>query len=88
MLVEKFGRIHHLPAAQLSALVDGMMAWGLVAEGGGFTPAGREAKQRIEALTDDLALAPYLVLDAAEIGELTAALDPLAAALVGGQNRG
>jgi hypothetical protein len=44
MPVEKFGRIHHLPAAQLSALVDGIRARGLVAEDGGFTPAGRDAK--------------------------------------------
>ena len=87
MPAEKFGRIHHLPAAQLSALVDGMKARGLVAEDGSFTPAGREAKQRIEALTDDLALAPYLVLDATEVGELTAALEPLAAALVAAQNQ-
>ena len=86
MPAEKFGRIHHLPAALLSDLVDGMWARGLVAADGGFTPAGRETKQRIEALTDDLALAPYLVLDAAEVSELTAALEPVAAALVAAQD--
>jgi hypothetical protein len=82
---EKFGRIHHLPAAQLASLVDAMKARGLVAEDGGFTPAGRETKRRIEALTDDLAVAPYLALGAAEVGELTAALEPLAAPLVAAQ---
>ena len=88
MPAEKFGRIHHLPAAQLSTLVDGMKDRGLVADDGGFTRAGRETKQRIEALTDDLAVAPYLVLDAAEVDELTAALEPLAAALVAAQDWG
>jgi hypothetical protein len=88
MPAEEFGRIHHLPAAQLSALVDGMKDRGLVADDGGFTRAGRETKQRIEALTDDLAVAPYLLLDAAEIDELTAALEPLAAALVAAQDWG
>ena len=88
MPAEKFGRIHHLPTAQLSALVDGMKARGLVADDGGFTQAGRETKQRIEALTDDLAVAPYAILDAAELDELTATLEPLAAALVAAQDWG
>jgi hypothetical protein len=88
MPAERFGRIHHLPAAQLSALLDGMRARGLVADDGGFTAAGRETKERVEALTDDLAVAPYLVLDPAEQDELTAALEPLAAALVAAQDRG
>src|SRR3954453_845703 len=83
---EKFGRTHPLPVPQLSALVDTMKARGLVADDGGFTRAGRETKQRIEALTDDLAVAPYLILDAAEVDELTAALKPLAAALVEAQD--
>jgi len=86
MPAQKFGRIHHLPVSQLSALIDTMKARGLVADDGGFTPAGRETKQRIEALTDDLAVAPYLILDAAEVDELTAALKPLAAALVEAQD--
>ncbi len=77
-----------MPAAQLSALVDGMKDRGLVADDGGFTRAGRETKQRIEALTDDLAVAPYLILDATEVDELTAALEPLAAALVAAQDWG
>ncbi len=88
MPAEKFGRIHHLPPAQLSALADGMKARGLVADDGGFTRAGRETKQRIEALTDDLAVAPYVVLDAAEVDELTATLEPVAAALLAAQDWG
>jgi hypothetical protein len=88
MPAESFGRIHHLPAAQLTALVHGMKAQGLVADDGGFTRTGRETKQRIESLTDDLAVAPYEILDAAEVDALTAALEPLAAALVAAQDRG
>lgn len=85
MPAEKFGRIHHLPAAQLSALVDGMRARGLVDAGGRFTQAGRETKDRIETLTDELAAAPYAVLTSAELDELIVALEPLAAALVAAQ---
>jgi hypothetical protein len=85
---ERFGRIHHLPAAQLTALVDGMKARGLVSEDGGFTRTGRETKERIESLTDDLAVAPYVILDEAELDELTTALEPLAAALVAAQDWG
>lgn len=88
MPAERYGRIHHLPAAQLIALVDGMRARGLVADDGSFTRTGRETKQRIESLTDDLAVAPYLILDVAERVELTAALEPLAAVLVAAQDRG
>jgi hypothetical protein len=88
MPAEKFGRIHHLPPAQLAALVHGMKARGLVDENGGFTAAGREAKQRIEALTDDLAVAPYQCLEPTEVEELTAALEPIAEALVAAQNWG
>ena len=85
---EKFGRIHHLPTAQLSALIDGMKARGFVADDGGFTPVGRETKERIENLTDDLAVAPYEVLEAAEVDELIATLEPLAATLLAAQDWG
>ena len=88
MPAESFGRIHHLPETQLTALVDGMRARGLVADDGTFTRIGRETKQRIESLTDDLAVAPYMILDAAELDELTVALEPLAAALVAAQDEG
>jgi hypothetical protein len=88
MPAEKFGRIHHLPSPQLVALVDGMKARGLVDADGGFTPAGRESKQRIEALTDDLAVTPYECLDPAEVEELIAALEPLAAVLIAAQEWG
>ena len=47
---------------------------------------GRAVKQRVESLTDDLAWSPYACLDAAELDELMAALEPLAALLVAAQN--
>lgn len=88
MPAERFGRIHHLPSPQLVALVDGMKARGLVDEDGGFTSAGRESKQRIEALTDDLAVAPYECLEPAEVEELIAALEPIAEVLIAAQDWG
>ena len=48
---------------------------------GGFTDAGRETRERIEALTDELAAPAYDVLNADELDELVAGLEPIAAAL-------
>ena len=53
-----------------------------------FTPAGRRTKDRVEALTDELAVAPYEVLEPAELDELVAALEPLAVRLVAAQDQG
>ena len=47
---------------------------------GSATPA-RRAKQRIEALTDDLAAPPYDSLAPGELDQLTTALQPISAAL-------
>src|SRR3984957_12087758 len=80
MRAEEFGRIHHLPKAQLAAVVDGLRGRGLVDAAGGFTDAGREAKDRIEARTDELAAPAYDVLSAGELDELVAGLEPIAAA--------
>ena len=81
MRAEEFGRIHHLPKAQLAAVVDGLRGRGLVDAAGGFTDAGRETKERIEALTDELAAPAYDVLSADELDELIAGLEPIAAAV-------
>ena len=78
MPARSFGRIHHLPAAQLAGLVDGMKRRGLIEDESTFTAAGRLAKDRIEALTDELAAAPYEILGTTELDELMAALEPLA----------
>ncbi|WP_220504897.1 MarR family winged helix-turn-helix transcriptional regulator [Microbispora sp. H10830] len=81
MRAEEFGRIHHLPQARLTAVVDGLRGRGLVDAAGGFTDAGRETRQRIEALTDELAAPAYDVLSADELDELAAGLEPIAAAV-------
>ena len=78
---ETFGRIHHLPAARLDAVMAGLRARGLVDEAGRLTDAGRETKQRVEVLTDDLAAPPYDSLGAGELDLLVADLEPLSAAL-------
>ncbi len=79
---ESFGRIHHLPKTRLAEVMDGLRERGLVDTGGGFTDAGRETKQRIEALTDELAAPPYDALSPAELDELITELEPISAALV------
>ena len=82
MPAEKFGRIHHLPAAQLAEVIDGMRRRDLIGEDGWLSDSGRAVKQRVEALTDDLAAKPYGYLDASELDELMASLEPLAALLL------
>ena len=52
---------------------------GLVDADGRFTEAGREIKQRIEALTDELAAPPHDALSPAELDELIAELEPITA---------
>ena len=83
-----FGRLHHLPRELLADLVDTMRARGLVEDEATFTPAGRQVKDRVEAMTDDLAAAPYDVLGAGELDELVAALEPLARQIVDVQDAG
>lgn len=73
-----FGRIHHLPPAQLIDLIEKMKDRGLVEDDATFTLAGRQVKHRVEALTDELAVAPYEILEPGELDELMAALEPLA----------
>jgi hypothetical protein len=81
-----FGRIHHLPSALLTDVMDKMRDRGLVEDEVTFTPAGRQAKDRVEALTDELAVVPYEVLETAELDELIAALEPLAQQLIAAQD--
>jgi len=87
MPAERFGRIHHLPPAQLAAVIDGMRERGLIAADGWLSERGRATKQRVEALTDDLAARPYECLDPAEVEELISALEPVAARLAEAQRR-
>jgi hypothetical protein len=79
---EQFGRIHHLPAAQLAEVIDGMRRRDLIGEDGWLSESGRAVKQRVEALTDDLAAKPYECLEAHELDELMGSLEPLVALLI------
>jgi hypothetical protein len=82
MPAEEFGRVSHLPRAQLAAVVDGMRGRGLIGADGWLTAAGRQTKQRVETLTDELAAPAYDILDPGELHQLVADLEPLAAVLV------
>ena len=86
MPAEKFGRIHHLPAAQLAAVIDGMRDRGLIGDDGWLSEPGRAVRQRVEALTDDLAARPYESLQPGQLDDLMATLEPLATLLVAAQD--
>jgi hypothetical protein len=78
---ETFGRIHHLPAARLAAVMDGLRGRGLLDADGRLTDTGRDAKARIESLTDDLAAATYDSLEPGRLDELVQELEPITAVL-------
>src|SRR4051812_2025525 len=86
MPAENFGRIHHLPASQLAAVIDGMRRRNLIGRDGWLSESGRAVKQRVEALTDDLAAKPYERLEPHELDELMASLEPLAALLLAAED--
>jgi hypothetical protein len=86
MPAEKFGRIHHLPPAQLASVTGGMRERGLTGDDGWLSEQGRAVKERVEALTDDLAAKPYECLEPDELTELMTILEPLAALLVAAQD--
>jgi hypothetical protein len=86
MPAAKFGRVQHLPAAQLDAVIDGMRARGLIGDDGWLSERGRAVKRRVEDLTDDLAATPYEVLEPGELDELMTALEPLAARLLAAED--
>lgn len=77
---EKFGRVHHLPAAQLAAVVDRMRARGLIDATGWLSDARREIKEQIESRTDDLAAPAYAALDPSELDQLIADFKLISAA--------
>ncbi len=81
-----FGRIHHLPAAQLAAVVDGMRDRDLIGDDGWLTEQGRAVRARVEALTDSLAAKPYESLEPDELDELVASLEPIAKLLIAAQD--
>ena len=81
MPAKEFGRVGHLPAAQLTGVVDGMRDRGLIGTDGWLTADGRATKERVEALTDRLAEAPYNALSPSELDRVGADLEPVSAAL-------
>ena len=78
---QSFGRIHHLPQARLAAVMNGLRDRGLVDASDHFTDAGRATKDRIEALTDALAEAPYDGLEPPELQQLIESLEPISRTL-------
>ncbi|MCF6379382.1 MarR family transcriptional regulator [Nocardioides KLBMP 9356] len=76
---ESFGRVHHLPKPYLASVMDRLRERGLVDASGCFTDAGRATKDRIEAMTDRLAEAPYAALAGDALEELMSALAPISA---------
>jgi hypothetical protein len=85
MPAERFGRIHHLPEAQIAGVIDAMRDRGRIGDDGWLSERGRAVKQRVEALTDELAAKPYDCLGPDELEELVTTLEPLATKLVAAQ---
>src|SRR3954471_3237615 len=85
MPAENFGRIHHLPPAQLATVIDGMRDRDLIRDDGWLSESGRATKQRVEARTDELAAKPYESLEPDELTELETILEPLAGLLLADQ---
>ncbi|PWN03604.1 hypothetical protein DJ010_05740 [Nocardioides silvaticus] len=65
-----------------TALLDGLRDRGLVDGPGGLTDAGRELKDRVEQLTDELAAPAYDVLGGEEVDALVDALRPITRAVI------
>ncbi|GAB3747108.1 SCO6745 family protein [Microlunatus parietis] len=76
------GRVAHLPAEKLAMIMDGLRARGLVDADDRITDAGRDLRERIEEMTDDLDAPAYAHLDPADLDALITTLEPLAGALV------
>jgi hypothetical protein len=58
----------------------------LIGDDGWLSETGRAIKQRVEALTDDLAAKPYESLEPHELDELMTALEPFATLLLADQD--
>jgi hypothetical protein len=67
-------------------VIDGMRGRDLIGDDGWLSEQGRAVRQRVEALTDDLAAKPYECLEPGELDELMATLEPLATRLVAAQD--
>ncbi|HZC27101.1 MAG TPA: MarR family transcriptional regulator [Actinopolymorphaceae bacterium] len=78
---EQYGRVPHLPAARLAAVAEGLRARGLIDASGDLSDVGRETRERIESLTDDLDAPAYDSLEPHELDQLIADLEPISAVL-------
>ncbi len=58
-----------------------MRARGLIDASGWLSDAGRQTKERIESLTDDLAAPAYASLTPSELDQFIADIEPISAAL-------
>jgi hypothetical protein len=67
-------------------VTDGLRDRGLIGDDGWLSEPGRAARQRVEALTDDLAARPCQSLEPDELDELMATLEPLATLLLAAQD--
>ncbi|MDQ2650481.1 MAG: MarR family transcriptional regulator [Actinomycetota bacterium] len=81
MPATEFGRVSHLPEAQLAAVIEGMRVRGLVGVDGWLTDSGRQAKAEVEAMTDELGAPVYDIFEPAEREQVIEDLEPLAARL-------
>src|SRR5512138_1603206 len=52
MPAEKFGRVHHLPSPQLTAVIDGLCVRGLLDGDRRLSELGQSVRRRVEELTD------------------------------------
>lgn len=77
MPAEKFGRVHHLPAAQLGAVIEGMRTRGLIDTSGWLTAAGQKTKDQVESRTDELAAPTYDSLTPTDLDQLITDLTPI-----------
>ncbi|MBO0812579.1 MAG: MarR family transcriptional regulator [Microlunatus sp.] len=75
------GRIHHLGRARIDRIIASMRVRGLVEESGELSESGRETKQKIESLTDQMAAVAYQALEPAELDQLVADLKPVGQAV-------
>lgn len=80
--VEVYAAARNLGPEEWARILGGLRERGLVDTAGALSDVGREAKQSIEDLTDDLAWSAYETLDETEIEDLVGALHPIVAAVV------
>src|SRR3954453_218433 len=74
---ESFGRIHHLPRARLTEVMNGLRDRGLLDTSGHLPAAGRETKVRIESLAAPAPEPPSDGLQPHERQQLMALLEPI-----------